>query len=103
MGMFDQIVFEMPCPICKEPLKDWQSKSGPCILEDLTPADLWAQREPDPLGYADNVQWYEYCGNCGTNTTINIQGCIIEEGQVHEIGKPPPEYRTGPDLTKAKP
>jgi hypothetical protein len=32
MGMFDYIKFEIECPVCKEKVKDFQSKDGPCML-----------------------------------------------------------------------
>jgi len=35
MGMFDYIKFEIECPVCKEKVKDFQSKYGPCILKTL--------------------------------------------------------------------
>lgn len=54
MGMFDDIVYEAPCPICGTPLKGWQSKDAGCCLEKLTPAQLWQQSECTRTGGSRN-------------------------------------------------
>ena len=36
MGMFDYVVAELPCPKCGAILRDWQTKSGECVMEHLT-------------------------------------------------------------------
>ena len=111
MGMFDDIVYEMPCPICKEPLTQWQSKSGPCLLEKLTPAQLWERRNDSDgellpenryLPEQNTIGWYDACHNCGTWVDIKIQPADIDDGKIPKFGEPIPEYRFGPDLTKAK-
>lgn len=38
MGMFDLVSVgepPVPCPVCKEPLGEWQSKDGDCELETI--------------------------------------------------------------------
>lgn len=76
MGMFDDITYTAPCPICGTPLTNWQSKSGGCGLQKITPAELWEQRD-DPY-YDDErdvpgVNFYENCENCATWVEITIR------------------------------
>lgn len=40
MGMFDNVRFEMKCPLCGESVNGFQSKDGPCELLDLEPKDV---------------------------------------------------------------
>jgi len=49
--MFDEILFEMPCPECGHILKGFQSKDGPCSLQTL---EFWQ---------VDN--FYDKCSKCG--------------------------------------
>lgn len=78
MGMFDDITYTAPCPICGTPLTNWQSKSGGCVLQKITPAELW-DSAADPY-YDDNpvrdqygVDFYKNCENCATWVEINIR------------------------------
>jgi len=40
MGMFDNIDYEMDCPRCGTPMRDFQSKESDCCLEMLSPAKV---------------------------------------------------------------
>jgi hypothetical protein len=40
IGMFDTVVFSMPCPFCQEIIPDFQSKDGDCILGSLKPHEV---------------------------------------------------------------
>lgn len=40
MGMFDYIEYTELCWKCGEPLKDFQSKDGPCLMSTLSPANV---------------------------------------------------------------
>lgn len=40
MGMFDYVNVEVPCPKCGETVKDFQSKSGPCLMDQLSPEEV---------------------------------------------------------------
>jgi len=105
--MFDNVRFTMPCPICGKDLDDWQSKSGNCYLKNLTPAELWKQRHPDPLGYDDHVDWYENCENCATWVEVRIKaGTMVDPEYPKKLSKSGytvTNYQKGPDLTKAIP
>lgn len=57
MGMFDHIKFEANCINCGEKLTDFQSKDGPCILENLSPAQLVVLA-------GGRANFYDYCDNC---------------------------------------
>lgn len=37
MGMFDYVVFEVPCPNCGKTVKGFQSKDGDCLMETVKP------------------------------------------------------------------
>jgi hypothetical protein len=50
MGMYDEVNFEMKCPLCKYLLEDFQSKSGNCTLSNL---ELYAVDD-----------FYTTCDNC---------------------------------------
>lgn len=50
MGMFDHVEYECPCPHCGQALRDFQSKSGPCLLLTLKPPDV--------------RDFYTLCGTC---------------------------------------
>lgn len=57
MGMFDYVNVEVPCPKCGETVKDFQSKSGPCLLDDLSPEEV--------------TNFYSGCLSCGTWVEFN--------------------------------
>ena len=40
MGMYDNVNYADNCCKCGEPLKDFQSKDGPCTLSVLQPAEV---------------------------------------------------------------
>lgn len=56
MGLYDNINVVIDCPSCGEKLGGFQSKSGDCLLDLLSPDDV------------DN--FYSYC-NCGTEVVFN--------------------------------
>lgn len=69
MGMFDEVVYPVPCPYCGRELRGWQSKSAGCSLATLTPAELWEQRRSDAY---DQVGFYSNCDTCGTWVEIRL-------------------------------
>lgn len=100
IGMFDDIVYEMSCPICQTILSDWQSKSGPCHLAKLNPAQLWTESS------LKSVEWYENCDNCGTWVTVSISpGTMIDRdfpSKTSHLGISVPNRVMGPDLREKK-
>ena len=100
IGMFDDITFAMPCPICQNALTDWQSKSGPCTLAQLNPAQLWTESS------LKSVDWYENCDNCGTWVTVLLTpGTLLDKEfptKTDRTGSTVANYVMGPDLKKAK-
>lgn len=66
MGMFDDIKYEAPCPMCGARLAGWQSKDGGCSLAVLTPAELKADAGPG------RIQFYTSCHRCGTWVDITL-------------------------------
>jgi hypothetical protein len=36
MGMFDYVAYETPCYNCQEPIKEWQTKDGDCVMAKLS-------------------------------------------------------------------
>lgn len=71
MGMFDDIKYEAPCPICGKALTGWQSKDGDCTLSKLTPAELVAEarefKAPD-----SSVDFYTSCNQCRTRIRVRV-------------------------------
>ncbi len=57
MGMYDNVNFEMDCPICGKRIDDFQTKDGDCLLNTLSPCDV--------------STFYSGCRKC--NSFINIQ------------------------------
>ena len=57
MGIFDYVNFEMDCPQCGEPLKDFQTKDGNCYLNRV---EFW---EVD--------HFYDNCESCDTWVEFN--------------------------------
>ena len=57
MGMYDNIDFEMGCPVCGAVLNSFQSKDGPCLM--------------DTLDVDDVDQFYDLCHTCKTFITFN--------------------------------
>lgn len=94
MGMFDDITYEASCPICSRPLRGWQSKSGGCGLQDLTPSELWQQRSDD-----DRARFYTACEDCGTRVDITISPAslkLTDEDYALMLNRQPPRNRRGP-------
>jgi hypothetical protein len=58
MGMYDDVVLEMKCPKCGEPIDDFQSKDGDCILEKLQPYEI--------------NHCYSSCAGCGAWIDLRI-------------------------------
>ena len=59
MGMFDYVEYEAPCYKCGHILTEWQSKDGPCLLEDLTISDV--------------SYFYESCSKCSAWNEYNVE------------------------------
>lgn len=85
MGMFDDITYRAPCPICGAPLRHWQSKDAGCALDKLTPAQLWEQsaytREgrkeaADPRD--EYTKFYGGCNGCGTSIEIRLSPGVFD-------------------------
>jgi hypothetical protein len=57
--MFDYVKHSAPCYRCGRTLTDWQSKSGPCLLERLTPQDV--------------MYFYTSCNGCGAWNEYEVQ------------------------------
>lgn len=51
MGLFDSIDYSCECPLCGEQLGGFQSKDGPCQMENLKPWEV--------------SNFYTGCGSCG--------------------------------------
>lgn len=50
MGMFDDVIFEIKCPKCKEKVNDFQTKDSVCLMRDL---NFWEVNN-----------FYSRCYNC---------------------------------------
>lgn len=58
--MFDDITApDVPCPKCKKPIKGWQSKDGPCMLETLP--------------FAEVDEFYSSCHECRIGLTFTLK------------------------------
>jgi endogenous inhibitor of DNA gyrase (YacG/DUF329 family) len=68
MGMFDW--FRAACPTCGRTL-EWQSKAGPCNLNDYSPADV------DPTVALDLHNQTEECEHCGSVVSVHTQYIIV--------------------------
>ena len=74
MGMYDEIITpELKCE-CGAVLKDWQSKDGPCLLENLH----FAEVNNFYTGCEECSKWYEYTRTkepkaCPTCKTIVVK------------------------------
>ncbi len=100
MGMFDNITYEAPCPICGTVLTAWQSKSGGCALEHLTLGELWEQRYDDEAAIVpDRIVFYQDCGKCGTWVEVSLSPGLLEltEDEYAKLrSRTPFERRRGP-------
>lgn len=63
MGMFDDIKYEAPCPLCNDPITGWQSKDGPQVLAKYTPKELADEVPVDERG-RKTFKFYTSCDNC---------------------------------------
>jgi hypothetical protein len=84
--MFDDIVYETPCPICGTLLKNWQSKSGGCALGNITPRELWKQQfDPYHRDELDRpgVNFYDNCGACGTWVEVSLREGRLPHSKEH--------------------
>ena len=68
MGMYDNVAYEAPCPLCGTALPAWQSKDGRGVLQTLTPPELREQTR-----YRDDMLFYSNCDNCGTWVDIHVR------------------------------
>lgn len=86
MGMFDDINYEAPCPICSTPLTGWQSKDAGCGLGHLTPAQLWEQSADTREGGNRNngyeareyAVFYQGCHKCGTWVEVRLSPGVLD-------------------------
>lgn len=72
MGMFDDIKYEAPCPVCGDPLTGWQSKDGPCVLDCLTPAEL-ANVSVSGTRRGKSALFYTSCDKCDAWVDIKVE------------------------------
>lgn len=76
MGMFDDITYEAPCPICQAPVTGWQSKQGPCVLNQYTPREfVTAVGKELPIAprRSSPVHFYTSCKECDTWVTVQVE------------------------------
>lgn len=82
MGMYDNITHVANCERCGEPLTDFQSKDGACLLQFLRPVDV--------------AQFHTGCDRCGlwhdyfVDVTVR---CVTELTERGEDGRPINEPR----------
>lgn len=75
MGMFDYVEYEAPCVKCGHLLRDFQSKSGECMMLTLKPKDLGKGR------------FYDFCPKCETWNEYEVSPVgdvsikLVEESQ----------------------
>ena len=51
MGMFDNVICEIKCPVCRNKVNDFQTKDGPRLMMNIS---------------INNIQrWYTSCFKCG--------------------------------------
>jgi hypothetical protein len=74
MGMFDDIRYEAPCPMCGAPLTRWQSKDGGCCVQKLTPWELWEQKREGDI----EIRFYDACGRCGTWVEVHVRSAKLD-------------------------
>lgn len=84
MGMFDDIRYEAPCPICGAALTLWQSKSGGCSLQNITPSELWEQcYDGEQAIVPDRIDFYDNCNQCGTWVEIALRPGRVPHSREH--------------------
>lgn len=59
MGMFDDVEFEMKCPLCGELIKHFQTKDMLKGLSSYKVKELWT-----------DTKFYSTCENCNTKVFI---------------------------------
>lgn len=105
MGMFDDITYEAPCPICGLPLTGWQSKDAECCLSKLTPSELWQQSEaPQMAEPYSRVTFYTSCRKCGTWVDITLSPAPVEltdEDYTRMRNREPSQVKRGPIIPNA--
>lgn len=60
MGMFDWVNYECICEVCDSKITEFQSKSGYCVLDMVSPLDV--------------EEFYGYCDKCGCRVNIKKDG-----------------------------
>ena len=70
MGMFDDIEFTMPCPICGAELFGFQSKDGDRMLQTLTPMQLAEQATP---GLSEGISIRTSCTQCAVWVDLKLR------------------------------
>ena len=69
MSLYDNFLYQTECPACGETIGAFQSKLGPCIMDDYTEGDSirgWSMH----LRY---VPVYTICDLCGEYVEANIK------------------------------
>lgn len=83
MGCFDDVIYEMPCPICGEPITGFQTKDAGQGMQTITPAKLWKNfkaleeiygpREGRGTMHGPPAVFYSNCENCATWIDVTIR------------------------------
>lgn len=85
MGMFDDITYSCPCPICDQPVTGFQSKDGPCGLNRMTPEKLLMEAVEESINFHEFTtfdgerkrhiwtHFYSSCDVCNTWVEIKIE------------------------------
>jgi len=73
MGMFDYVDYECDCPKCGKQLKDFQSKSGICMLETLKPEEV--------------RNFYTSCLNCNTWVEFEVDNPLDNRTYIKDLRK----------------
>lgn len=77
--MFDYIKFEMPCPLCKTDLKNFQSKDGPLQLKTLEVKEVEDfYTNCDKCGLWISFQVSKNYTKMGIEPSITIKPCYID-------------------------
>lgn len=105
MGMFDDIKYTAPCPICGKTLDGFQSKDGRCCLAKLTPGQLWQQSEAPTMAepYA-RVTFYTSCKDCGTwvDITLSPASVALTDADYERMrNREPSQVKRGPIIPES--
>lgn len=88
MGMFDWIVYkETECSACGTPVKEYQSKSGMCELNRLSPAELVVQAGGEAIfyGYCDRDWNSDKKPHCNTFEVALASPVVLPDVKVTRV------------------